>query len=220
MGIFNKVFGGGADKETPPRLLDHPRKLNVGDMVRFKQYAPRLLQEDMFRVEEVNTCHYKSGKEFEFVLRGTSQYTLFLTVEESDDGPRMRLSVKLPRDIWEELFEEGHLSSVIDEEQGQVIVRRRVDPDTSTGALSFLAGWTAPEYIRESFAIRGYYHKGDYRNKTIPDDADDSEELDYYGLESKDEKFALEVEVYDEDTDVLVTLITDVSLIDEMWPGS
>ncbi len=222
MGFFKKAFGGGGDKDTPPRHLEHPRDLNVNDLVKFKQYGPQLLQEDMFKIEAVNTYHYKSSKEFEFVLRGSTDHTIFLIIDDTDDGAKMRMSVKLPRDIWEQLFDEGALAPVIDEEHGQIEVKRRVDPDAEDGgaALAFLTGWTAPEYVRESFAVRGYYHNGDYRNKAIPDSADDGEEFDYYGLESKDEQYALEIEVYDDDTDVLVTYVTDVSLIEEMWPGS
>ncbi|MBL1276468.1 MAG: hypothetical protein COB30_010295 [Ectothiorhodospiraceae bacterium] len=221
MGFLKKMFGG-ASKDAPPRLLEHPRDLNVNDLVKFKSYGPQLLQEDMFKVEEVNTYHYNNSKEFEFVLRGSTEHTIFLSIEDSDGGPKMRMSVKVPRNIWEPLFGDGALGPVIDEEGGHVEVTRCTDPDSvnSDDALAFLAGWTAPEYIRESFAVRGFYHKGDYRNKSIPEDADDCDEMDYYGLESKDEKYALEIEVYDDDTDVLVTYMTDVTLIEEMWPGS
>lgn len=231
MSFFKKVFNRGADKNAP-RHLEHPRDLNVNDMIKFKQYGPQLLQQEMFKVDEVNSYHYRSGKEFEFVLRSssgadsrsgnTTNHTLFLTIDDSDDDPKMRMSVKVPRQIWQQLFEEAALALVIDQEQGHIVVKRRVDPDRvdSSHPLAFLAGWTAPEYIRESFAIRGYYYKGDYRNKAIPDNADDCEELDYYGLESNDEKFALEIEVYDGDTDVMVTYVTDVLLIEEMWPGN
>ena len=221
MSFLKSMFGGG-DEKAPPRQLEHPRDLDVGDLVKFKLYAPPLIQNDMFKVEEVNTLHYAGdNKEIEFVLRDSaSEHTIFMFVEESEDGLELRLSVKLTRDIWEELFGADELSPVVDDERGHVVVKRLIDPDTTEGPLAFLSGWTAPEYIRESFAVRGYYHTGDYRNKPLPDTTDNCEELDYYGLESKDENYALEVEVYDSDTDVLVTMITDVSLIEEMWPAS
>jgi hypothetical protein len=171
-------------------------------------------------VEDVNTYDYKSGAETEFTLRGATPQTVFMTVGNTDEGTEVRLSLKQPRNVVEQLFNLEQFAQIFDNEQGPVDIERQTNPDEPNHQLSELAGWTASVYHREAFATRGYFHKGDYRNRTVPTHSDDCEELDYYGLISDDEQHAVEIEIYDDDEDVLLSLITDESIMEELWPGS
>lgn len=219
-GFFKNLFGSNDTESPPQRQLNHPRDLNVGDLVKFKLYAPPLIAGHTFKVNAVNTYDYKSGLETEFTLQGSVSQAVFMTIENTDEGSEVRLSVKQPRNIIEKLFDLDQFADIFDNESGPVSIERQTNPDDPGHALDDLQGWTAPVYHRQTFAARGYYHNGDYRNGTIPQDSDNCEELDYYGLLSDDEKHEVEIEIFDDDEDVLLTLVSDESIIEELWPGT
>jgi len=219
MAGFLKNLFGGKKEAVAIRHLTHPRQLAVGDVVKFKLFTPAPLSNDNFTLDEVNTYDYQSGKETEFVLRGTGQHTVFMTVDESDDEVELRLSVKMPRTVVEQLFDLEQFSEVFDADE-PVRLERIGDPSTFDEQWSWLTNWTAPFYTQNTKAVRGYFHKGDYRHKIIPNSTDGADELDYYSLISDDEKYYIEIEVYDGDTDVMVTRLLDENDIEEMWPAT
>lgn len=216
MASFIKSIFGGKEK-TPTRHLTHPREFACGDIVKFKLFTPPPLANDNFTIAEVNTYDYQSGNETEFVLRGTGNQTLFMGIDESDDEVELRISIKLPRTVVEKLFDLEQFSVIFDDEQAQLTLNKDLNLESD---WSWLTEWTAPQYNQNSHSVRGYYHKGDYRNKTLSDSADDSDELDYYSLISDDENHYIEVEVFDGDTDVMVTRLFSQDDIEEMWPAT
>lgn len=218
--FFKKMFGSTSSDTPAQRQLNHPRDLNVGDMVKFKLYAPPLIAGQSFKVESVNTYDYKGGSETEFTLRGAISQSFFMTVENTDEGADVRLSLKIKRNVVEQLFNLDQFAEIFDNQQGPVHIERTVNPDEASHQLSELSGWTAPKYHREVFAMRGYFHEGDYRDKNVPNDTDRCEELDYYCIVSDDETRAVEIEVFDDDEDVMLTIISDDNIIEELWPGS
>lgn len=219
-GFFKNLFGADSKDASSTRKLNHPRELAVGDLVKFKIYAPALIAGQTFKVEAIGTYDYKSGTETEFTLRGSISQTLFMTVENTDEGSDIRLSLAQPRKVIQQLFNLDQFAEIFDNEQGPVRIDRIVNPDDTGHDLGELCGWTAPSYHRQTFGLRGYFHEGDFRNRTVPNDTDQCEELDYYCLLSDDERHAVEIEVYDDDEDVFLTLITDLDVIEELWPGS
>ena len=52
MSFFKGMFG---KKEEAQRVLNHPRDLQKGDLVRFKLYAPKPLPGQLFEVTGINT---------------------------------------------------------------------------------------------------------------------------------------------------------------------
>lgn len=219
MAGFLKSLFGSKKEQINTRHLTHPRDLAVGDLVKFKLFTPAPLAGDTFKIEEINTYDYKSGKESEFVLKGTGKHTLFMAVDESDDEVELRLSIKMPRTTVEQLFDLDQFSGIFDAEQA-IRLERIGDPNSFDGEWSWLTNWTAPFYTQNSKAVRGYYHKGDYRKKVLPNSTDGCDELDYYSLISDDEKKYIEIEVFDGDTDVMATLLLDENDIEEMWPAT
>ncbi len=206
MGLWDRWTGASE------RSLNSVSELDTGDLLRFKLYAPGLLAGATFTVEGINTYEYESGKEFEFVLKGVSSRQVFLTVDPGDDSDRLRLSVRLNRAEVTRIFDPEIFSAVFDQEDGQVVV-----PCNGSELPEDLEDWTADRYTRTAFAIPAYFFKGDFRGKELPEDG--GEALDYYSLISDDESRALEIEIFDGDEDVLLTLIAEPALVEELWPG-
>ncbi len=217
MASFIKSLFGGKKDKSPARHLTHPRELACGDIVKFKLFTPAPLANENYTIAEVNTYDYKSGNETELVLRGAGNQTVFMSVDESDDEVELRLSIKLPRNVVEQLFDLEQFSVIFDDQQAQLNLKKDLNLESD---WSWLTDWTAPKYLQNSHSVCGYYHKGDYRNKILPDSADNCDELDYYSLISDDENYYIEIEVFDGDTDVMVTRLFSEDDIEEMWPAT
>ncbi|MDH5219150.1 MAG: hypothetical protein OEX19_15710, partial [Gammaproteobacteria bacterium] len=101
MGFFKGMFGS---KDEAVRVLKHPQDLQIGDLVRFKLYAPKPLPGQLFELKSINTYDYKSSTETEFVLRSPSNDTVFLTISENDSGTSVQISRRITRDIVEQIF--------------------------------------------------------------------------------------------------------------------
>lgn len=217
-GFLKSLFGNKKEADVV-RHLTHPKQLAKGDLVKFKLFTPAPLAGESFTIDEVNTYDFQSGNETEFVLRGSGKQTLFMTVDESDDEVELRISVKMPRTVVEQLFNLDQFSEIFDAEE-PVRLKRTGDPSSFDQQWSWLTNWTADFYTQNAKSVRGYFHKGDYRQQTLPNSADDADELDYYSLISDDEKRYIEIEVYDGDTDVMVTRLLEENDIEEMWPNT
>ncbi|MDH5232747.1 MAG: hypothetical protein OEZ58_17005 [Gammaproteobacteria bacterium] len=214
---FLKGMFGSKDKQV--RVLTHPQDLQTGDLVRFKLYAPQPLPGQLFEVKSINTYDYQSSSETEFVLRSPTNDTAFLTVAETDSGLSVQLSRRITREIVGQLFDLNEFANIFDvaPDQAGVSIKRQLNPDENASALADLSGWTANQYTRNEYAVRGYFYEGDYREKPIPSEPGD--ELDYFGLVSDDENFAVSIEVYDGSDEVSLIVLTDENIIEEMWPA-
>ncbi len=218
MSFFNKWLGSG-DKKEGPRKLESPKDLAIGDIVSFKLYAPPALCAKPFEVSEVNTYDFEDGIKAELILKAADGTLVFLSYESDDGVESLCLSQKINRSAVEMLFDLAEFSEILDNEQGVVSLNLRCTEAELPDQLQHLQGFLAATYHRESFSERGYFHKGDFRLTGIPDFAE-GEELDYYSVVSADEKHEVEIEVWDDDTDVSITLVTDTQLIEEMWPAN
>lgn len=217
-GFLKSLFGDKKEADKV-RHLSHPRELAAGDIVKFKLFTPAPLAGNSFTVDEVNTYDFKSGNETEFVLRGSDKQTLFMTVDESDDEVELRLSVKIPRTVVEQLFELDQFAGIFDADE-LVRLERTGNPENFDPQWSWLSHWSAAVYTQNAKSVRGYFHKGDYRQQPLSNSADGADELDYYSLISDDEKYYIEIEVYDGDTDVMVTRLFEANDIEELWPST
>lgn len=206
MGILDRWFG------RAPRRLDGPADLAVGDIVRFKLYAPGMLAGQRFRVESINTYLYEGETETEFVLRGQAPRAVYMSVSNDDEGDRLWLSARLKPGEIEALFSADELAAVFDDD-GEVVLHVRPDAKVPTG----LEDWFAERYIRISRSMPGEFHEGDYRGKSPP--AMGGEGFDVTCLMSPNEDRAMLFEVYDGGDEVMAAIVTPSDLIEELWPA-
>lgn len=209
MGFWNKFMGN--DEDDTPRTLEHPRDLNLHDIIKFKFLPQQTLSGKRFEVVDVNTYDFEDEHLTEFTLKSDNGYTVFMIVDETDDEPCLSLSHKLSRREVEKTFDMDQFADIFDG-NGRTSVEVLKEPEFDTG-------WVAPVYFQEIQGEVGYYHKGDYRGRGVPQGEDDGDDFEYYYLESDDEEFSIEIEVYEGgDTEVALTVYRDIEDIEEMWP--
>lgn len=208
---INAIFGGSS--EAAPRQLSHPRDLQVGDIIKFR-YLPQVeISNQRFEVSSINSYDFEDRKLIEFVLQADVSGAIYLIVDETGDEPFLAISKKIPRNMVEELFDLDEFSLLFDDESNNVI-HRKIEPEK-------ISGWTAESYIQEIFSERGYFLKGDYRNKPVPQSENEGDSFDYYLAIDNSRQFVVEAEVYEGgETDVLVTVRRSITDIEEMWPKS
>ncbi len=208
MGLFDRWRKAG------PRRLAGPADLDVGDIVRFKLYSPGMLAGRRLTIEAANTSRDEGENETEFVLRGEAPRTVFMSVEDGDEGERLWLSTRLKQAEIESLFDADELAAIFDRDGGEVWLHRRPEARIPEG----LEDWFADRYVRTVQGLPGEYVRGDYRGKSVPDEA--GEGFDLYTLTSPDEGRAVLFEVYDGGDEVLAAIIVAPSLIEELWPAA
>lgn len=216
MGFLNRLFG---KKEEPKRQLDHPSKLNKGDMISLDDSfaLPPQLRGQQLRVETVNTYEYQRKQQTEWVLKGHSGDAIFLSLDE-DDETYLALSIKVSRGQVEQFFDLDQFSEIF-EEAGKA----ELDTQALSSELNDYEQWLSPHYHQVTSGSFGYFHRQDYRGLRPPQDADGAtgEPFESYQLLDDDEDKAVDVEVYESgETDVMLTLYRPLSDIREYWPGA
>jgi len=206
--LFKAVF---SKDKTETRTLAHPRDLDVGDIIKF-QYLPQSeISNQQFEIGGINTYDFEDRKLTEFALKGNDEEAMFLIIDEIGDEPFLSISRKIQRADVEKLFDLDEFAELFDNEDHSIF--NRLNEPAS------LQGWTASQYRQEIFAEGGYYHKGDYRNKAVPENEDAGDEFEYYLAIDDSRTFTLESEVYDGgETDVIITIRRPITDIEEMWP--
>ncbi|MGL4938720.1 DUF4178 domain-containing protein [Shewanella sp.] len=217
MGFFNRFFG---KKVQALRELNHPSQLKLSDMITLdNSFAlPVQLRGQQFKVEAINTYEFERRQQTEWVLKGHSHTSIFLSLAE-DDETYLAFSLKIPRAQVEQLFDLEQFSTLFDEPGRALLTPNPLSP---THADTF-ALWLGKQYHQITFAAFGYFHREDYRGLKPPQDANGAtgEPFEYYLLLNDDETRAIEVEVYEGgDTDVLLTLYRPITDIRDYWPGS
>lgn len=207
--LFKTVFS--KEKKTEPRTLTHPRDLSTGDIIKF-QYLPQPeLSNLQFEIDSINTYDFEDRKLTEFSLKGDGQEKIYLTVDETGDDPFLSISRKIPRSDVEKLFDLDEFAEIFDNEDNSLLNRLE--------ELDSLENWTAKQYCQEIYAEGGYFHKADYRGKTVPNDEAAGDEFEYYLAIDDSRTFVIEAEVYEGgETDIIVTIRRPITDIEEMWP--
>jgi len=199
--------------EVDSRTLNHPRDLNTGDIIKF-QYLPQIdLSNKQFEISNINTYDFEDRNLTEFTLSGDNKDPIYLIINETDDEPFLSLSRKIQRPDVEKLFDLDEFSELFDNENHSLL-NRLSEPEN-------LENWTSNQYRQEIFAEGGYFHKGDYRNKNIPEDESAGDDFEYYLAIDDTRKYTVEAEVYDDgETDVIITLRLPLTSIEEMWASA
>lgn len=214
--MWKSIFGGkGADKSASPRVLDHPRDLQQGDIIKFKFMPQADLSNKQFQVIGINTYDFEDRHQTEFTLSGEAGDDIHMIVDESDDAPVLTFSIKVDRSLVGRIFDIDEFAGIFDGD-GHAVLKCHLDQNVPDP----LSGWMAKLYRQEVQAEDGYYHKGDYRGRSLPEGEEEGDSLEYYRLVSDDREYLVEAEVYEGgETDVLITIRRPLSDIEEMWPA-
>jgi len=211
MGFFSNLFSKGTPKASP-RKLNHPAHLQQGDLITLDDSfaLPAQLRGQSLQVTQVNTYEYEHSKQCEWVLQGSNDELLFMSIE-TDDSTSLVFSRKITRATVGEIFALDQFSTLFDE-PGKAVLDTLATPTD-------LSQWLAPNYRQCEFGQFGYFHQGDKRQEDLSEQSGDS--FERYSAISDDERFGVESEVYqDGETDVMVTLYRPLSDIREYWPHS
>ncbi len=214
MGFLKGLFG----KKTPaPRQLNHPKDLQIGDMISMdNSFAlPTQLRGQQLRVESICTYEYQRQQQPEWILKGHGSDTLFLSLDE-DDETYLCFSIKINRAQVEQLFDLDAFSDIFEED---IQATLSVNPNIPEQ----LKQWVSDEYHQVNFAQFGYFHRQDYRGLRPPQDDGHNrgEAFESYHLIDAEESLAIDIEVYENgETDVMLTLYRPLSDIREYWPNN
>jgi len=209
-GLFKSFFNNDDKKE--PRKLDHPRDLGKGDIIKFHYMPQSELSNNQFQVSDINTYDFEDRKLTELTLKGESNETIYLVVDETGDESFLSFSRKINRNEVEKIFNLDEVGSIFDTED-MTSLHRITEPKN-------LENWTTDTYLQEVYAEGGYYHKGDYRNKEVPAGENDGDDFEYYMLIGNKRQFVIEAEVYEGgETDIIITIRRPLSDIEEMYPA-
>ncbi|MCG9697555.1 DUF4178 domain-containing protein [Shewanella sp. Isolate11] len=214
MGFLKGLFG---KKAPPPRQLNHPNDLQLGDMISMDDSfaLPPQLRGQQLRVESINTYEFERKQQTEWVLKGHGNSNVFLSLDE-DDETYLCLSIKINRAQVEQLFDLDAFSDIFEEDIQAIL-------DLQGEAPEELSQWLAPQYHQVNYAQFGYFHRQDYRGQRPPQDEglNRGDAFESYQLLDAEEDFAIDIEVYEGgETDVLLTQYRPLSDIREYWPGS
>ncbi|WP_111978244.1 hypothetical protein [Algibacillus agarilyticus] len=212
MGFLKSLFSG-RDK-TEIRHVTHVSQLRQGDAVEFSDSfaLPELLRKQTFVIESVNTYQYERSDSIEYVLQGNTPEKLFLSYEKDDDDG-LNISLKVNRDSVGALFDLNQFGLMFENDSRIELALQE--------ELTEFSNWVAPVYFQHAAAVRGYFYKQDFR-PAKPPEHDDRQSLafDYFGLSSADEKFSVDVEVWEDgETDVILTIHRPVTDIIGLYPG-
>lgn len=211
MSFFKRLLG---KKDEPQRQLDHPSKLNQGDVISLDDSfaLPPALRGQQLRVEAVNSYEFENSTQPLWSLKGHTNESIYLSLEE-DDETLLVFSIKINRAIVEQLFDLDQFSTIFDEPG-----KARLTCQPLADNQPHLQLWLAKSYHQVAFAEQGYFHRLDHRSHTISDDT--GEVFEAYQLLDDNEQYAIDIEVYERgETDVMLSLYRPLSDIREYWPG-
>jgi len=205
----------GRKSEPAARELTHPRELQLGDMISFKDLppVPTDLQGKDLEVTRIGGYQYSDEVVTEFTLTSATHDVVQLSVDEHDGDPRLSLSRTIPRQQVLKLFDEQAFGELWSEEYINLPIRADVDD---------LHSWYAPCYQQQSIEAVAFYYKRDLRISPPSDYGGEGEgegdEMRYYEAISDDELYGLSVEVYDGgDTDVSLQVYIPLRMVSDLW---
>lgn len=212
MSFFKSIF----KKPTQERKLNNVEHLTLGDIIVMSDSfgLPEALRSQEFQVSAVNSYEFEHKTQIEWVLVGTDNIELFLTLDV-DDKTYLKFSLKVQHQDVETLFDLEQFSEIF-EEPGEAQLSRLADNNTTSG-------WTSDLYQQSTYAKVGFFHRKDYRKDTLSpyEGKDSGEQFELYTLYNEDQDKGVDIEVWqDGDTEVFLTLFKPTTDIVDMYPGS
>jgi len=216
MGFLDKI--GWGQEEEKARVLEHPRDLQLGDMLEFSIMPQIQLNSKTMEVVDIWTLNYgnSSHKQVYFNLRDIDQKIRLRVVD--NDTLEVALSV-LPEQLLQ-VFSEDDIGQILDTESG-VNHHLQAKISNADDLPAELSGWVTQQYRQEGFEI-AYRYNNDYRDKAIPDYSDAGEvECDYAWLVSDDRQYSVEFRVFDGGrTEVHLCAMIPLRKIESLWPAA
>lgn len=213
MGFFKNIF---KTEKAEQRKLTHANQLKINDIIVLSDSfgLPEALRGQELQVSAINSYEYEHKTETEWVLQGTNNIQIFLTLD-IDDETYLKFSLKIQHEDVETLFILDDFSTIFDE-PGNAFLDRQSDS-------SITSSWSSEQYQQHTFAQVGYFHRKDNRVESISEyeGKDAGEQFELYALFDKDETRGVDIEVWqDGDTEVFLTLFRPTTDIVDMYPGS
>ncbi|MBF0153747.1 MAG: hypothetical protein HQL64_08415 [Magnetococcales bacterium] len=211
-GFFKNIFGSRPN--AAGRSLQHPRDLRRDDLLRFGTLETQALSGGRFRVTDVNTYLLGNERLPKLTLTGDDGSVVYFSLDLRDGAALFSVSGRLQRSEVARLFKLEEFARLFEDKEEALSLSRVEEPPS-------MAGWTAPLYHLQIDALKGIFHKGDYRGNAFFPRPQEGEGMDYYLLVDNRAIHTIEVEVYDGgETEVYVSRRFPISKIEEMWPGS
>ena len=212
MNWFKKLIGGADDKEVAPRSLDHPKDLQIGDVIKFGFCGLDDLSNVNAVVKEVNSYDLNSAQRKTVFTLDAAGHLYFMAVRNERGAESIEIARLILPPVVDQLFGFDQFAKIIESDSVDGELKRKTEPGE-------IVGWTAASYFQEAYN-EAYFHAGDYREKLLPSSKDNCSAFDYYLLVSQDRKHALQIEVYEGSrTDVLLLAYLPVRAIEELWPA-
>ncbi len=215
MSIFKKIMNAfrSDSKENKPRVLKSVNDLKAKDMITLNDSfaLPESLRGQQLEVQSVNTYDYDGAKEVEWVLKGSNDDLIHLSLDDDDDV-FLAFSIGIKKSEVKVMFDLEQFANIFDEKGGFSIEKANDVPR--------VAGWCSDEYNREGFSESGTFYKKDYRNLN-GDHLGSGEGFDLYTLVDEEEDKGISIEVWkDGSTDVSVVIYRPLSDIVDFFAGS
>ncbi|MFT7686762.1 MAG: hypothetical protein ACI9FB_002108 [Candidatus Azotimanducaceae bacterium] len=213
MKSFVKALWSRTKSEPEARELQHPRDLNIGDLIQLSDSfgLPPRLRDQTFKVLAVVTYQFEHNYSTSFNLEGLNDDLIDLTIEEEGGRARAAFSLSVDRTLVEQIFDMDEFSAIFDPDTTAI-----VKPIESLD----LSPWLADVYTQESSAESAYFYAKDCRASGPSEYEDEGEAFEYYSLVNASRSHGVEIEVYESgETDVSLTLYRPVDDIKELWPA-
>ena len=212
MNFIKKMFG----EKKVERQLTSPKDLTTGDIIVLTDSfaLPENLRKQQYQVTAVNSYEFEHRTQIEWMLTGTDDSEIYLSLEE-DDKTYLKFSLKIHHQEVETLFNLDDFSIIFEEDQPANLTRLKDCDNTQ--------GWTNEQYNQQAFAQVGFFHKKDHRTEALSqyNGKDAGEQFELYTLYDNNEDKGIDIEVWnDGDTDVFLTLFRPLTDIIDMYPGS
>ncbi|WP_077341516.1 hypothetical protein [Pseudocolwellia agarivorans] len=213
MSFLKNIFKKEAEVE---RKLTHANQLKKNDIIVLSDSfgLPETLRGQEFQVSAINCYEYESKTETEWVLKGTNNTQIYLTLD-IDDETYLKFSLKIERNDVETLFNLDDFATIFDE-PGNAFLERQADSNSTSQ-------WSSDQYQQQTYSQVGYFHRKDNRVESLSsyEGKDAGEQFELYALFDKEDTRGIDIEVWqDGDTEVFLTLFRPTTDIIDMYPGS
>lgn len=213
MSFLKNIFKKEAEVE---RKLTHANQLKKNDIIVLSDSfgLPETLRGQEFQVLAINSYEYENKTETEWVLKGTNNTQIYLTLD-IDDETYLKFSLKIERNDVETLFNLDDFATIFDE-PGNAFLERQADSDSTSQ-------WSSDQYQQQTYSQVGYFHRKDNRVESLSsyEGKDAGEQFELYALFDKEDTRGIDIEVWqDGDTEVFLTLFRPTTDIIDMYPGS
>ncbi len=215
MGLFDWL-GAAKKQHQTQRVLDHPRDLEPGDIVKFAFADQPEISNASFSVKRIRTLDLGGDEhKLTYFMLSDADNKIRLRVVD-DDTVEVALEV-LPATVFT-IFKEDDIAEALDPEGGDhhVLKARKAEKIPAQ-----IIPWVGTVYRQEGY-VKAYRYEGDYRNRLLPSTVDEGETgCDYAYFVSEDRQRALEFRIFDGGrTEVHLCAFLPLRKIEELWPAS